>query len=1808
MNARVRRVLFVLRVKFRFLVGSLQMLPALLLAASAVGQTTYTPYTFTTVAGLPSIGSVDGGGISAQFNRCAAVVVDSQGNIYVADTNNSTIRKVTPAGVVTTLAGLANNTGSTDGTGSAARFFDPAGIAMDGAGNLFVADTGNYAIRKLTPAGVVTTLAGSAGNSGYADGTGSAARFVLPIGVVLDSAGNAYVADSDGNTIRKITPAGVVTTLAGSGQVPSQGSADGTGASARFSLPHGVAVDGAGNLYVADDQTSIIRKITPAGVVTTLAGTAGIRGVADGTGSAAQFDFPSDLAVDSGGNVYVADTYNHAIRKITPAGVVTTLAGLQGISGSADGTGTAARFYTPGGVTVDGSGNVYVADTGNQTIRKVTSAGVVTTLAGALATAGITDATGTAASFNNPLGVAVDGSGNVYVADTSSSTIRKVTPAGVVTTLAGTAGLVGTTDGTGTSGLFNSPHNVTADSTGNLYVADTGSNTIRKVTPAGVVTTLAGTVGIRGAADGTGTAAQFSFPTGIAVDGAGNLYVADSNNNTIRKMTSAGVVTTVAGAPTNAGRADGSGSAAQFSSPAALSIDSSGNLYVADAGNNNIRKVTAGGTVTTVAGSGADRSNFYRNGQLILARFDGPMGVTVDSAGNIYVADTGNSDIRLITPAGIVSTLAGAAGIPGLSDGTGEGAQFNQPEGVAVDGAGNIYVADTINNAIRKVTPAGVVTTVAGTASSRGSADGTGSNARFNAPSSTAVDAAGNAYVADSSNSTIRKVTPAGVVTTVAGAAGIIGSADGTGTAARFTYAGGVAVDSGGNLYVADSTNETIRRIAPGGVVTTLAGTAGSSGSTDATGTAALFTSPNGVTVDSAGNIYVADSGNDEIRKITPDGVVTTMAGAAGSSGSVDAAASAARFASPSNLAVDGAGNVYVADTANQTIRMVTPAGVVTTLAGMAGTTGHLDATGTAAQFNSPDDVAIDAAGNVYVADTNNSIIRKIAPGGAVTTFAGVAGSIGNSDGTGSAARFSRPAGLSVDAQGNLYVADTGNNTIRIITPAGVVTTLAGSAFVGTKGSIDGPANSARFNEPNGVAVDGSGNLYVGDTFNATVRKITPDGTVNTLAGSPGAEGSSDGVGDAALFFLPLGVAVDHSGDVLVADAYNSTIRKIAPDGTVTTLAGMAGSRGSVDGTGSDAALYLPSSVAVDPSGNIFVADTANNLIRKVTSDGVVSTFAGLAGFSGSTDGVGSTARFSSPAGIAADTAGNLYVADTGNDTIRRLTPNQTVTTIAGTPGNSGSKDGTGMTAWFSSPAALAVDGSGNIFVVDSGNDTIRRITSAGVVTTVAGMPQVTGSADGTGSGALFNRPAGIAMDGAGTLYVTDSFNNTIRKGTPAAGSTGSGSSSTASSKGGSGSDTTGSSSGTSSGGSDSSGTGTSSGSSGTTSGSSGTGSSSGTSGTAAQFLFPTAVAQDGSGNLYVADASNNVIREITPAGVISTLAGTAGVAGLQDGSGTGALFNQPNGVAVDGVGNVYVADTGNGVIRKIASTGAVSTLAGSSANRGNVDGTGAAAAFSHPLGLAVDGSGILYVADAFTDTIRKVTAGGAVTTLAGAAATRGEADGTGTAALFNYPAAVAVDAAGNVYVADAYNDTIRKITPAGVVGTLAGSAGVSGANDGTGIYALFNQPMGVAVDGSGNVYVADTSNGTIRRVTPAGAVTTLAGAAGVAALMDGTGANALFNQPHGVMVDGSGTLYVADTGNAVIRKIAPGGAVTTLTLTAAVASGASSASTGSSTATMTSTAGGSSGGGGAVEAWFIGALALLGMARWMQRKSRASA
>jgi len=617
-----------------------------------------------------------------------------------------------------------------------------------------------------------------------------------------------------------------------------------------------------------------------------LFGNIGGPGNADGIGTIARFFGPAGVTVDSAGNISVSDWWNHTIRKITSAGVVSTL-----LSGTEDTitTGGCWGVSLPTGIAVDTAGNVYVAD--NQTIRKITAAGVVTIFAGVTGVSGSADGTGAAARFNTPSGVAVDNADNVYVSDRGNRTIRKITTAGVVSTLAGTAGTFGNDDGTGAAASFSFPAGITVDGVGDVYVSDWAA--VRKITAAGVVTTLA-----------TDYAAFTTFAslTGIAVDGIGNTYVADSAYHTIYKVTATGVVSTLAGAIGEPGSADGLGAAARFYTPAAITIDSMNNIYVADCGNSTIRKIAAG-IVTTLAGSATVSDQVGGTG------YASPLGtissVAGDNAGNVLIPDSDNAGhvvIRKVDTNGNVTTLAGGA--PGSVDGTGTAAGFESLGGVAVDSAGNTYVTDGLT--LRKVTPDGVVTTLAGTPHMAGSADGVGTAARFNSPSRVAVDSANDVYVID--QNTIRKVTANRVVTTLAGTPGMTGDADGVGSAARFDNLAGIAVDNAGNVYAAEQ--NSIRKVTAAGVVITLAGVPGMSGRTDGVGGAVRFNYLTSIATDNAGNAYVTDEFTT-IRKVTPTGMTTTIAGADGIRGILLGASP--RFSFPGALAVIG-DSIVVAD------------------------------------------------------------------------------------------------------------------------------------------------------------------------------------------------------------------------------------------------------------------------------------------------------------------------------------------------------------------------------------------------------------------------------------------------------------------------------------------------------------------------------------------------------------------------------------------------------------------------------------------------------------------------------------------------------------------------------------------------------------------------------------------------------------------------------------------------------------------------------------------------------------------------------
>jgi len=638
------------------------------------GSTTPTPEakpSLSLVAGaLGGQGFLDGDSTTARLYSPKNVLTDEAGNAYLLD--GTTIRRVSAQGVISTLIApsvCADDVDGPAGTACVSSWFDD--IARDTAGNFYVSSGSTATIRKVGSDRAITTFAGKLGERGQIDGPLATARLAWPTSMVFGHDGSLYFADR--NTVRKISPAGVVSTLAGQGGV--SGSGDGTGAAARFVGPGGIAVDADDNLYVTDGNgLETVRKVTPAGVVTTLANT-----------KAAGCQSVRKLVVDSTGAVFATSSYS--ICKITPAGVVSLFAGsATQQQGNADGLGTAASFESAGGIAFDPAGRLMVAD--ESTLRRITPDGNVTHWVGASMYGAYADGSFARARFSAPAGITSDAAGNLYVADSGNHSIRKLA-GGQVTTLAGSPNNRTVIDGTGAAAGFNDPLGITVDAQGNVFVADTYRHVIRKITPQGVTTTFAGANDQHGHVDATGGAARLAYPNDLVADATGNLYVTDRNNYGIRKITPAGVVTTLAGG--GRGTSDGTGAAATFDEPAGIAIDGAGNLYVGDTG--LIRKVTPAGVVTTLAGGGPDQLGLT-DGQGAAARFERYLtSLAVDADGNVYAADHDNGVVRKITPGGKVSTLIGVRdGFAGVVPGT-LPARLNTPYGVHVVGR-TLYITD----------------------------------------------------------------------------------------------------------------------------------------------------------------------------------------------------------------------------------------------------------------------------------------------------------------------------------------------------------------------------------------------------------------------------------------------------------------------------------------------------------------------------------------------------------------------------------------------------------------------------------------------------------------------------------------------------------------------------------------------------------------------------------------------------------------------------------------------------------------------------------------------------------------------------------------------------------------------------------------------------------------------------------------------------------------------------------------------------------------------------------------------------------
>jgi uncharacterized protein (TIGR03437 family) len=755
-------------------------------------------------------------------------------------------------------------------------------------------------------------------------------------------------------------------------------------------------------------------------------------------------------------------------------------------------------------------------------------------------------------------------------------------------------------------------------------------------TPTTIITTMAGNgVAGFGGDGGPATEAQLRYPSGIAVDGAGNIYIADTENNIVRKVTPAGVISSVSGFVLGA---------------LDVAVDSAGNLYVPDEQNNQVLKLTPDGSRIIFAGNGV--TGFGGDGgRATEAQLDTPSGVAVDRAGNVYIADRYNSRVRKVDPNGIITTFAGNGAYgQGGDGGPATAAQLYEPVGLAVDGAGNVYISDYFDK-VRKVSAAtGIITTAAGTGRFGFSGDGgPATEAQLNSPFRIAVDAAGNLYIADSYNDRIRKVTPDGIINTIAGSGTTGFSGDGgSPVSAQLDTPYGVAVDGAGNLLIVDQGNSRVRRIMPltsvdqipptiaiiaptsGGsyvspsAVLNLSGTAADNSSlaqlrwqNDRGGSgsviAAVTWNINGIPLQPGLNsitVRVWDlHGNSASARIavtyTPTSIVSRVAGTQSAGFDEESSTAAlARIWNPEKVATDAAGNLYLTDTGNHRIRKVAPNGVITTVAG----NGSVGASGdggpaVAASLNQPRGVAVDNAGNIYIADSGNHRIRKVAPNGIITTVAGDgADDFSGDGGPAAAAKLSSPYGVAVDAAGNVYIADTGNSRIRKINIAtGVISSLTGGGY-GFSGD-GGQAAAAKLSFPEAIFADGAGNVYLSDTGNYRIRRISADGIITTIAGTgtPGSAGDG-GKATSAQLSQPSGLTVDAAGVIHFADRGNHRIRRIAADGTITTVAGTgtAGANGE-NNSAPAAQLRSPSGVATDPAGHLFIADTGNHRVLMIT-------------------------------------------------------------------------------------------------------------------------------------------------------------------------------------------------------------------------------------------------------------------------------------------------------------------------------------------------------------------------------------------------------------------------------------------------------------------------------------------------------------------------------------------------------------------------------------------------------------------------------
>ncbi len=1670
---------------------------------------------------------------NGQFSGPSSIAMDGSGNMWVTDTNNNRVEKFNSAGTYQSQFG-----GSGSGNG---QFNYPRGIAIKASdGSIYVADAYNYRVQQFTSAGAYSTQFGTHG--------GGNGQFDTAWDVKVDASGNVFVADAWYGRVQKFNSSHVWQSTIGLwGLSPMEG----------FSLT-AVEVDGSGNIFTLDGATDKVRKFNSSGTFQSSFGSSGAGELAGA--------FSTARAPD--GTLYTVDGANDRVLHMTTSG---TVLDSWGTTGSGNG-----QFTNPVGIAVAPDGSVYVSDWDDNRIQKFSSTGTYLSQFGTVGSG--------AGQLSAPARLSIAADGSIFVADRGNNRIQKFNAAGTSVLTFGTAG--------SGNGQFNGVVDVETASDGSIYVLDQRNNRVQKFNSSGVYQSQFGSAG-----NGPG---QLNNPWGMSIAPNGDIFIADGGTNYVSRFNSSGVYQERFGGPVSDRETTGFWQAydvvasanngvwvtetinnriaywtdgspmtppnsprnlAQFKTNGTTSIPGGGltnqtsavlKFDVSDSDGSQwlipwveIRPIgtplsaTCGASVAGVTFSGslvdAPAGNTYypasvtvtdlspgtdyhwracaldqwsnagawismggsdgtrdlglsgwayqsqlgiegQNGQLRYAQ-----GMAVDGAGNTYVADSTNNRVQKFNSAGAYVSQFGTLG-------AGNG-QFNYPTDIAIDSGGNIWVVDEQNNRVQKFNSAGTYQSQFGTAGS--------GNGQLNSPFGIAIDSSDNIFVTDMYNCRVEKFNSAGTYQSQFGSCG-------TGNS-QFDHPAGIAIKpSDSSIYVVDEYNQRVQQFTSGGVYSTQFGSLGSGNG--------QFSYPMDVDVDASGNVFVADFWHRKIQKFNSSHTWVSNIGSTGDE--------ASKLVGAQGVEVDGSGNVFVLDANSDKVVKYNSAGVYQI---SFGTTGLTELRYPAAVAKAPD-------GTIYSIDSAKAKVIHWNVSGAVLDSWGSEGS-GNG-------QFLRAEGIAVGPDGSVYVGDWGTNTVQKFTANGTYLMTWG-----TTGSGNG-----QFSYVAGVATDSSGNVYVVDSNNHRVEKFDANGA---YLGQFGSLGSGNGQ-----LTYPTDVAVANDGSIYVTDTNNHRVEKFNSSLAYVTQFGSSGSGPGQFGQ--------PSGVDVSPNGTVFVTDhNYPHQISRFKPDGTyIQRFGALSNFDGAT---GSFMRAYDIA-VTADNA--AWVADYGANRIAYWTfgtpstppavaqslaqyrsngttsiaaggwtpqtsvvlkfnvsdpdPSQTLTpwveirpigtplsarcgasitgatfsgsTVNAVTGNTyyaASVTPTGLdpgTQYHWRACAVDDDGNGGAWWSYGGTDGTRDLGVSGW--------SYQSQLGAQGANGQLREPQGMTIDGSGNFYVADTLHDRVQK-------------------------------------FDSSGNYVSQ------FGSTGTGN--------GQFHHPTDVAVDGSGNIWVVDSYNHRVQKFNSSGVYQSQFGSYGSSNGQ--------FDHPYGIAIDGGGNIWVADSWNNRAQKFNSSGVYQSQFGSGGS-GNGQ-------FWTPMGISIKSDGSIYIADQGNHRVQKFDSAGAYQSQFG---TFGGGNGQ-----FNYPQDVKVDASGNVFVADYWNSRVQKFNSSHTYQLSFGSWGITAGQ--------MMQTAAVDVDASGNVYALDTEHDRINKYNSAGTYLSRFGSTGAGATTmptaidrapDGTlytvdaisnkvthfstsgsvlhswgsagSGNGQFSTPWGITVAPDGSVYVSDTGNYRIQRFASDG------------------------------------------------------------------